>query len=170
MQNSYGFGKTVAHDFATAVTRVTEELGKQGFGVLTEIDVQATLKKKLDKDVPPYKILGACNPHFAHQVLDLEPTVGLLLPCNVIVREETPGRVVVGFLDPQIMVGLVGAPEVKVVELRAAGRSFCWMVPARRTLRSATGSTRRSTRRTASPEASSGMACWTRSRSFCPRG
>jgi uncharacterized protein (DUF302 family) len=114
MQNSYGFGKTVAHDFATAVTRVTEELGKQGFGVLTEIDVQATLKKKLDKDVPPYKILGACNPNFAHQVLDLEPTVGLLLPCNVVVRQDAQG-VHVEFMDPGMMVRMIDRPEVHAI-------------------------------------------------------
>jgi uncharacterized protein (DUF302 family) len=114
MQNNYGFGKTVTHDFATAVTRVTDELGKQGFGVLTEIDVQATLKKKLDKDVPPYRILGACNPNFAHQVLDLEPTVGLLLPCNVVVRQDAQG-VQVEFMDPGLMVKMIDKPEVQAI-------------------------------------------------------
>ncbi len=120
MQNSYGFGKTVSHDFATAVGRVTEELGKQGFGVLTEIDVQATLKKKLGKDVAPYKILGACNPHFAHQVLALEPTVGLLLPCNVVVRQDAQG-VQVEFMDPGMMGAMIDRPEVQSIaaEVRA---------------------------------------------------
>lgn len=112
MQNSYGFGKTVALDFDTAVARVTEELGKQGFGVLTEIDVKATLKKKLDKDVAPYKILGACNPQFAHQALDAEPTIGLLLPCNVVVREDG-ARVQVEFMDPGAMLALVDKPGVQ---------------------------------------------------------
>jgi uncharacterized protein (DUF302 family) len=114
MQNSYGFGKTVKHDFATAIARVTEELGKQGFGVLTEIDVQATLKKKLDKDIAPYKILGACNPNFAHKVLDLEPTVGLLLPCNVVVRQDAAG-VQVEFMDPGMMVKMIDKPEVHAI-------------------------------------------------------
>ena len=114
MQNAYGFGKTVPLDFAAAVERVTEELGKQGFGVLTEIDVQATLKKKLDKDVPPYKILGACNPNFAHQALDAEPTIGLLLPCNVVVRQDDAG-VQVEFMDPAIMSKLVDNPQVQAL-------------------------------------------------------
>lgn len=114
MQNTYGFGKTVQLDFATTVARVTEELGKQGFGVLTEIDVQATLKKKLDKDVPPQKILGACNPHFAHQALDAEPSIGLLLPCNVVVRQDDKG-VQVEFMDPGIMGKLVDNPQVQAL-------------------------------------------------------
>jgi len=114
MNNSYGFGRTVACDFATAVARVTEELAKQGFGVLTEIDVQATLKKKLDREVAPYKILGACNPQFAHRALELEPTIGLLLPCNVVVRQDASG-VQVEFMDPAMMVKLVDRPEVHAI-------------------------------------------------------
>jgi len=114
VQNNYGFGKTVQHDFATAIARVTEELGRQGFGVLTEIDVQATLKKKLGKDVAPYKILGACNPDFAHEVLELEPTVGLLLPCNVVVRQDAQG-VQVEFMDPGVMVKMIDEPEVHAI-------------------------------------------------------
>jgi uncharacterized protein (DUF302 family) len=121
MQSSYGFGKTVKHDFATAVARVTEELGRQGFGVLTEIDVQATLKKKLDKDVPPYKILGACNPHFAHQALDAEPSIGLLLPCNVVVRQDA-GGVQVEFMDPGMMVKLVDKPQVHALAAQVRER------------------------------------------------
>lgn len=112
MQNRYGFGKTVALDFNSAVARVTEELGKQGFGVLTEIDVKATLKKKLDKDVAPYRILGACNPQFAHQALDAEPSIGLLLPCNVVVR-QSGSAVQVEFMDPGAMLALVDKPGVQ---------------------------------------------------------
>lgn len=111
----YGFGKTVAMDFDTARQRVTEELGKQGFGVLTEIDVQATLKKKLGADTPPYRILGACNPNFAQRVLALEPEIGLLLPCNVVVRQDTAGAVRVEFMDPDAVMQLVDKPAVAEV-------------------------------------------------------
>ena len=113
---SYGFHCGLrAMDFAQAVTLVTEALKVEGFGVLTDIDVQATMKAKLGVDGRSYRILGACNPKLAHQALQAVPDIGLLLPCNVIVREETPERFVVGFLDPQIMVGLVGKPEVQAV-------------------------------------------------------
>jgi len=81
----------------------------------SNIDVQHTMKKKLGVDLPPYRILGTCNPTLAHQALYAVPDIGLLLPCNVIVREESPGRVVIGFLDPQIMLQLVGKSHVKVV-------------------------------------------------------
>jgi uncharacterized protein (DUF302 family) len=112
MNNRYGFGKQVELDFETALKKVIEELGKEGFGVLTEIDVQATLKKKLNADVRPYRILGACNPPFAQRALAAEPSIGLLLPCNVVVREDEAGKVQVEFMDPEVMVQLVDRPEV----------------------------------------------------------
>ena len=112
---TYHFSKTLALGMDEAIVRVTDELKKEGFGILTEIDVQKTLKAKIDVDFRPYRILGACNPPLAHQALTAEPDIGLLLPCNVIVREEAPGRLVVGFLDPHVMVSLVGKPEVREV-------------------------------------------------------
>ena len=112
---TYFFAKTLDVPFDDAIFKVTEALAAKGFGILTTIDVKATMKKKLDADMAPYTILGACNPPLAHQALQAEPDIGLLLPCNVIVREEAAGRVVVGFLDPQTMVGLVGKPSVRPV-------------------------------------------------------
>ena len=112
MNTKFGFGKPVAGKFDDAVATVTEELKKEGFGVLTEIDVAATLKKKLDEDMPPYRILGACNPALAHQAVSAVPEIGLLLPCNVLVREDEAGQVHVSFMDPGAVLGLVDKPEV----------------------------------------------------------
>ncbi len=112
MENRYGFGKSVAMGFNEAMTKVTAELQKEGFGVLTEIDVAGTLKKKLDHDMPPYRILGACNPAFAKRALAAEPSIGLLLPCNVVVRQDAAGTVQVEFLDPGMMGRLTGNPDV----------------------------------------------------------
>jgi len=97
---SYYFSKTVNEDFDTAIEHVTDELKKEGFGVLTQIDVQDTLKKKLDVDFKKYRILGACNPTFAYQALKSEDKIGTMLPCNVIVEENVDGTVEVSAVDP----------------------------------------------------------------------
>ncbi|GAB4467256.1 MAG: DUF302 domain-containing protein [Burkholderiaceae bacterium] len=115
MKNAYGFGKTVALGYEQALEKVTAELQKEGFGVLTEIDVKATMKKKLDHDMPPYKILGACNPPFARRALEAEPTIGLLLPCNVVVRQDDAGAVHVEFMDPNAMQQLSSNAELAKV-------------------------------------------------------
>ena len=97
---SYYFSKTVNEDFDEAIDHVTEELKKEGFGVLTQIDVQDTLKKKLDVDFKKYRILGACNPNFAYQALQSEDKIGTMLPCNVIVEQNMDGTVEVSAVDP----------------------------------------------------------------------
>jgi len=110
----YAIGATVALDYARAVDRVKEELGREGFGVLTEIDVAATMKKKLDVDFRPYVILGACNPPLAYRALSAERDIGLLLPCNVIVyADDTPGRSVVAVMDPVEALKLTENPDVR---------------------------------------------------------
>lgn len=117
----YCFGKTVALPFDAAVQRITEELAKVGFGVLTEIDVAATMKKKLGTEMPPYRILGACNPQFASRAIAAEPQIGALLPCNVVVRQDAAGAVHVEVMDPHAVLTLVDRPEVGVLanEVRA---------------------------------------------------
>jgi uncharacterized protein (DUF302 family) len=112
MTSKYVFGKLVEMSFGQALERVTAELAKEGFGVLTEIDVAATLKQKLGKDMRPYKILGACNPQFAHRALEAEPQIGALLPCNVVVREDASGKIIVEIMDPQAVLQLVDRAEV----------------------------------------------------------
>ncbi len=108
---SYTMGRTVSLGFAEAEQRITEELAKVGFGVLTVIDVKETLKKKLDLDVAPYRILGACNPHFASRAMAAEPEIGALLPCNVLVR-AVEGGTRVEAMDPAAVLTLVDRPEV----------------------------------------------------------
>lgn len=112
---SYYLAKTVPLAFDEAVSRVTAALKKEGFGILTDIDVQATLKTKLGADMPQYRILGACNPGFAHQALQLEDKLGVLLPCNVIVREERAGQTEVAAIDPVASMGRVGNPKLAAV-------------------------------------------------------
>ena len=116
----YAFGKTVNMTYEKAIEAVTQALAKEGFGVLTEIDVAATLKKKLGIERAPYKILGACNPQFAARALEVEPQIGALLPCNVVVREEA-GKTVVEFMDPDAVLKLVERPEIGKIaaEVRA---------------------------------------------------
>jgi uncharacterized protein (DUF302 family) len=109
----YGFAAAVALPYERAVERTREELAKEGFGVLTEIDVAATLRKKLDVDFPPYLILGACNPPLAHRALTAEPDIGLLLPCNVVVRAgETDGTSEVLAMDPEAALSLSENPGI----------------------------------------------------------
>ncbi len=110
--SNFGFGKIVKLGFEEAVDRVTDELSKEGFGVLTTIDLQSTLKAKLDKNIRPYRILGACNPVLAHQAITAVPDIGLLLPCNVLVREDEEDRVHVEFMDPGAVLGLVDDARV----------------------------------------------------------
>lgn len=112
---TYYFNKTLELPFEEAIERVTEELKKEGFGVLTEIDVQGTLKKKLDVDFRPYRILGACNPPFAHQALQAEKNIGLMLPCNVIVQDAGDGKTDIAAIDPLVAMSRVDNSDLESV-------------------------------------------------------
>jgi uncharacterized protein (DUF302 family) len=112
---SYYLSRTVDAEFDRVVQRVTAALKEEGFGVLTDIDVQATLKAKLGADMPPYRILGACNPSFAHQALQVEDKLGVLLPCNVIVRDAGNGQTEVAAIDPVASMKRAGNPALAAV-------------------------------------------------------
>ncbi|MGB5347940.1 MAG: DUF302 domain-containing protein [Woeseia sp.] len=113
MKSSFGFGKSVTEDFDTAIQDVTAALQAEGFGVLSDIDVAAKMQEKLGKDMPRYRILGACNPQLAYNAIGAVPDIGLLLPCNVLVREDESGKVFVSFMDPEAVMGLVDDERVK---------------------------------------------------------
>jgi len=117
-----GLAKTTALSYDQAIAKVTDELKKEGFGVLTEIDVKETLKKKLNVDFRPYKILGACNPTLAHQALEKEVELGMFLPCNVIVYRADDGRTVVSAVDPKIALGRLNRPQLEPIAEEVAAR------------------------------------------------
>ena len=119
---SYYFNKITTLEFEEAITVVTTELGKEGFGVLSEIDLQGKIKEKLNKDIPRYKILGACNPVFAFKALQTEPHIGTMLPCNVIVREVEGGKVEVSAINPVDSMQAVGNPDLQDVAAEIQAR------------------------------------------------
>ncbi len=112
MSVTYGFGKTVTYSFGEALERVRQALAAEGFGILSDIDVTETLKKKLGETIPPYRIFGACNPSLAHRALQTEPEIGLLLPCNVVIRQDGTGTVHIDVIEPTVMFKLVAKPEL----------------------------------------------------------
>ncbi len=121
MSKQYGFGTTLPMPYDKVIPRVKEALKAEGFGVLTEIDVRQTLREKLGAEMEPYLILGACNPTLAQQALELEPEMGLLLPCNVVVRAIGDGcRIEVA--DPEVMLGISGSQQLKAIAEEAKRR------------------------------------------------
>ena len=113
----YYMTKTTDYQFDEAVDKITMALKDVGFGILTEIDMKATLKNKLDVDRRPYQILGACNPNFANQALQLEEKIGILLPCNVTVLEQESGKVEVSIMDPTVAMSIVENPELEALAI-----------------------------------------------------
>ena len=118
----YYIAKTVSGGFPATVERVIESLKAEGFGVLTEIDVKATMKKKLDIDFRDYRILGACNPPLAHQALTADDKIGTMLPCNVIVQDLGGGKIEVAAINPEISMEQVGNPTLKVIAESVTGK------------------------------------------------
>lgn len=119
---SYYFNKTIKASFEEVISKVTEELKKEGFGILTEIDVKETLKKKLDVDFKRYKILGACNPPFAYEALKTEDKIGTMLPCNVILIEQAPGEVEVAAVDPIASMQAIQNPNLGKVAIEVQSK------------------------------------------------
>lgn len=119
---SYSFNKLLSCSFPDAIVRVTEALKNEGFGVLTEIDVKKTLKKKLDAEFRPYTILGACNPNYAYQALQLESRIGTMLPCNVIVQETVQGEVEVAAIDPMASMQAIENPDLAGVAVQVQAK------------------------------------------------
>jgi len=118
----YGFSTRVKGGFDAAIAQVTEELQKEGFGVLSDIDVASKLNDKVGAGMRPYRILGACNPPLAHKALGIDYDIGLLLPCNVVVREEGDGGISVGFMDPMAVLSIVKKPGIEELAKEVRGR------------------------------------------------
>jgi uncharacterized protein (DUF302 family) len=121
-EHQYGYSKTLNVPYEDALVRVTEELKKEGFGVITEIDVKETFKKKLGMDFKKYKILGACNPNIAYRALNQETELGLFLPCNVIVYENEQGRTVVTAINPIVALSRIENPQLEPIAQEVSGR------------------------------------------------